>query len=294
MSAPEVSGRFLPSMVYARWKWSVRLGLMLVPFLVFLSGGITLFFTPSKYQSTTLFEFENGPTLHEIPELIVSRTNLDHVANQLELSNRFNMARDNINEIIHKNSKCAVKPDTRLIELSMTHTIPTDARDIAEQMPLSLKFSLTENIRRKNEEKAAEIGSLISEAEDEANVKNAELVNQLKVHGTQPAEAPGQTEVDRARKAAMLADAEVERLKALRSATLAGNIDTLPRLVVHSAPLIPHTAHSPKMGDELAALTVRSLVIGLITALLLPYLLELAFPPHRQTVVMLRDPVEDL
>lgn len=281
-------------MVYARWKWSVRLGLMLVPFLVFLSGGITLFFTPNKYQSTTLFEFENGPPLHEIPELVVSQSNLDHVSNQLELSNRLNLDRDNIIEIIRKNSKCTVKPDTRLVELSMLHTTGTVARDVAEQIPLSLKIMLTENIRRKNEEKATAIKTLISEAEYEANKTAVDLANQEKVHGEQPSEASLLTKLERARKASLLADAEVDRLKALHTATLTDNIDTQPRLIVHSAPTIANTPHSPRMGEELAALTVRSLVIGLITALLLPYLLELAFPPRQQAVVMMRDPVEDL
>jgi hypothetical protein len=281
-------------MVYARWKWSVRLGLMVVPFLVFLSEGLILFLTPSKYRSTTLFEFENGPPLHEIPELIVSRSNLERVAKQLELSNRFGTDRDTSIEVIRKNSKCKVMSDTRLVEFSMSHTNANVARDIAEQMPLGLKIMLEENIRRKNEEKAVAIKDLISEAEYKVSEVSTDLHNVVTFHGMHPTDGIGQIEVERARRAMLLAEAEVEHLDNQRLMVLGGRFDTLPRLVVHSAPTIASAPHSPNIGVELAALTVRSLVIGLFTALLLPYLLELAFPPHRQAVVMMRDPVEDL
>lgn len=66
----EIRGRFLPSRVYSRWKWTVRFGLLIVPFLSFLAGGLTLYLTPGTYRSTTLIELENGPATPKVgPEL---------------------------------------------------------------------------------------------------------------------------------------------------------------------------------------------------------------------------------
>ena len=88
MSSTEIRGRFIPSRVYNRWKWTVRFGLLLIPFLIFLCGGLLLFLTPSKYSSTTLIELENGPPPQECMELLKSRGILDLVSEHLELTKR--------------------------------------------------------------------------------------------------------------------------------------------------------------------------------------------------------------
>ena len=72
MSSTETSGRFLPSRIYSRWKWAIRFGLLLVPFLILLSGGITL------------FGLENGPPPQEIVELVKSRSVLARVVDRLQ------------------------------------------------------------------------------------------------------------------------------------------------------------------------------------------------------------------
>ena len=84
MSSTETSGRFLPSRIYSRWKWAIRFGLLLVPFLILLSGGITLFLSPNKYRSVTLFGLENGPPPQEIVELVKSRSVLARVVDRLQ------------------------------------------------------------------------------------------------------------------------------------------------------------------------------------------------------------------
>lgn len=61
----EIRGRFLPSRVYSHWKWTVRFGLLLIPFLSFLAGGLTSTSPRAPYRSTPLIELENGPELHE-------------------------------------------------------------------------------------------------------------------------------------------------------------------------------------------------------------------------------------
>jgi hypothetical protein len=83
------------------------------------------------------------------------------------------------------------------------------------------------------------------------------------------------------------------KLILLLSARFTEHIAGLPRLSVHSAPVIADKAHSPKMGQKLNELALQSLISGLLCALLLPYLMELAFPPQRERFSK-PDPVEKL
>lgn len=293
MAATEIRGRFLPSRVYSRWKWTVRFGLLLVPFLILLSGGITLFLSANKYRSTTLFGLGNGPPPREIVELLKSRGILERVVDRLELVNRFSVDKETAVEIIRGVTEAKIVPNTQLIEIHVTMVNKVDARDVAEQIPNSLRDYLVEISRKENKDKAGEIDLLIREAADAAGEKSSMVVNLEKFHGAKPTDAAVVTTLERARRISALADAEVERLKNLRSACLTENLETLPQLNIHTAPLISESAHQPKGHDELGDVVIQALVSGLLTALLLPYLMELAFPP-REEVDFVSDPIESL
>jgi DNA segregation ATPase FtsK/SpoIIIE-like protein len=280
MNPTEIRGRFLPSRVYSRWKWTVRLGLLLVPFLIFLSGGLILFLTPNQFRSTTLFSMENAPPPREIVELLESRGVLARVAEQLELEKRMNVDRENAIEIVRSTSVVRIVPETRMIELAVTMVNKVDARDVAEMLPKALKASLMELSEHESEAQAKQFDELIKDATDAAGEKAAHLANLEKVHGSEP-EAPGSaTMLQRARRESLLADAEVERLQHLRAEHVANRIDGQPRLNIHSLPVISESPNEPKIDEELNRLTAKSLVAGLLAALLLPYLMELAFPPR--------------
>jgi hypothetical protein len=279
MEAKEITGRFLPSRVYCRWKWIVRLGLMLVPFLILLSGGVKLFLSPNIYRSSTLFGLENGPPPEEIIELVKSRGLLARVAERLELAKRFNVDRETAVTVIREASDAEIVSGTRMITINVSLTGKIDARDIAEQIPNSLRDYLVEISRKQNEDKLVEIGRLIREATDVAEEKSFELSKVEKFLGADPTDAAALTKLERTRRASMLADAEVERLKNLRSASLTENLENLPRLSIHTAPVIADKAHSPKVDQELGAIVLQALLFGLLSALLLPYLMELVFAP---------------
>lgn len=293
MSPEEKNGRFLPSRVYSRWKWTVRFGLLLVPFFILLSGGVKLFLTPSKYRSTTLFEIENGPSPAEIAELAKSSAIIGRVKERLQLANRLQVDQEPLIAIVKDATVARILPDTRLIELNVTMLNKVDARDIAEQLPICVRDYLVEIIRRKNQEKAAEIQTLIHDAADAATEQAAQVVRMEQIHGAKPNEAGAATTLERARRASMLADAEVERLKNQKSAVLTDQLENLPRLNVHTAPVIAGLPHSPKAGEELESLALQSLLAGVLTALLLPYLMELVFSP-RQEDDFIPVPVENL
>lgn len=292
MSSTEIRGRFLPSRVYNRWKWTVRFGLMLVPFVMLLSGGIEVYLSASKYRSSTLFELENGPPPREIVELVESRGVLERAVEFLKLGDRWSVDREAAITILKGAMTAGVMPDTRLVEIKVTLIGKNDARDAAEQIPVSLKAHLADAAAKKNAEKAREIDGLIREATDAAEEKATALATLEKVHGPKPEDSALAVKHQRASRESLLADAEVERLRNLRSACLAENLDELPKLTVHSAPVISDSPVNRKGGD-LGELALRCLATGLLSALLLPYLMELAFPPRNEAILQ-PDPVADL
>lgn len=276
----ETHARFLPSRIYSRWKWSVRCGLLLVPFLSFLAGGLLLYLSPVRYRSTTLVEFQNSPPAHELAELLESRANLTAVIDQLQLTNLLSLDSDTVVAVLREATEVKVVPDTSLLEVSVTLRQKDTARDTAAQLVRSLRDYLTGIVTTAGKTKADRLESLITHAIDLAEQQATTVANLEKLHGPAPADGAPATLLERARRAALLADAEVERLRTLRNECLTQNLDALPRLVVHSDPVVSQTPCSPQVGLEFSKLIGRSLLLGLLTALLLPYLMELAFPPQ--------------
>lgn len=286
-------GRFLPSRTYARWKWTVRFGLLIVTATVFLAGSVTLYFTPNRYRSSTVFEVVNGPPSQETAALLKSETMLGMVSDQLNLPDRMDLDKFNCIEAISKNTEVKPVKDTRLIRLNVTWTLKTDARDIAQAIPEALVKYLAENNRNQSNAMQAEVQRMIHEAADRAKERSVEWARLRQTHGDPPTDAGAAATVERARRLTEAADIEVERLQSRRRTIEFETLDRLPRLVVHTAPVISSSAVSPKTGEELNRLALTSLAAGLCAALTLPYLLELAFPPPRKrrtTPVPAEDP----
>lgn len=278
MSNLEIHGRFLPSRVYHRWKWAVRLGLLVVPFLLLLSGSITLFLTPSKYESLTLFSMEKGPSGDEIVELLTARDTLRRVSSNLELPNRFNVDSETAQSIIKGTTTVRLIPETQLVEVSTLQMKNTDARDVAEQLPLALKAHLLELSEAEIQSKSRSFQTLIDEAADRAAEKSAEHAKLEQFHGAKPADPAAAATVERSQRMSQLADAEMERLQNEKSEFLTQMIKAQPQLHIHTAPQISSSPHSPNVAKEFSRITLYSLGSGLLVALLLPYLLEFALP----------------
>ena len=280
MNSPEIDGRFLPSRVYHRWKWAVRFGLLVIPFLMLLSGGLTLFLSPNKYRSSAVFSIDQGPAPLEVVELVKSSNILGRVTRGLELHNRWYMDTETAQEIIRGITTAKILPETLLVEITVTHTNKTDARDIAQMLPESLHAELVETSRKQTKAKADEIALLVERSSDSARETAAVVANLEKFHGAVPVDMAAATVLERARRTSHFADAEVVRLRALHTSRLTEDIDSLPSLQFHSRPTIGDSAFSPKKGSELNLLILQSLGWGLLVALLMPYLSELVFPPR--------------
>lgn len=256
----------------------VRFGLMVVPLVMFLSGGIQIYLLSSKYRSGVLFELENGPAAKEMVELVGSRGVLDRVVDHLKLADRMNVDRETAIGILKGVTTAKVMPDTRLVEVEVTLTNKVDARDVAADIPVSLRQHFVDAVQQARAIKVHEMDHLIRDAADMAEEKATVLTQLKKVHDLKSVDADGDLKYQRASRASLLADAEVERLSHLRSACLTDGLNELVKLTIHSAPVISVSPIKSKGGD-LGELALRCLVVGLLCALLLPYLMELAFPP---------------
>jgi hypothetical protein len=278
MNADEIRGRFLPSRVFARWRWTVRCGLWIVPMLVLLAGGLRLYLSPSIYRSFCVFEIVNGPDLRETGELLRSDRVLDRVSDQLELPRRLGVDRVNCGEIIRKNLRTEVLPGTRMIRLDITLHQRAEARDIAAELPRSLVATHADSLRADTAAKVVEIDRLITAASDRARELSVEWIRLEEIHGGESGDPAAAAAIGRARTIATRAEAGVSQLSSLKQAEQTRLIGELPRLVVHTEALIPTRREPAGGGDELGRLVLHSLGWGLAVALLLPYLLELLFP----------------
>jgi hypothetical protein len=279
METANLHGRFLPSRVFSRWKWTVRFGLLILPLVLFLAGALQLYFSPSRYLSRTVFEITNGPSLRETEELLRAENVLARVSEKLDLPRRLDLDRDNCVAGIRSSLETRILKDTRMIRLEVTRTRNIDARDLAEEIPRSLVGYLAESMTANSERKVAELERLATAQADRAKELSNKWIKLEEVHGKQPADPGAATAIDRARRAALAAEVEVERLGSLQQAERTRLIDHLPRLVVHTAPVIGSKPEGPKSGEEMGRLVVICLIWALAAALLLPYLFELAFPP---------------
>lgn len=280
MTPPEIHGRFLPSRVFSRWKWTVRFGLLIVPLLVFLSGGLVLFLSPNVYRSSCLFSHQNGPPPGEIVELLKSDKVLGIVVNNLELTEKLDLDSQNCTDILRESIKIRLVPDTRLLEISTDFRNKQLARDITGETPTALDQHLSQAAQEQFVFQIAEMKNILNDARDTAEEQAVALNRLLTTHAESLDEPVVATATERARRATLLADAEVERIQALIRTSKAERPGRLPHLTVHSDSKISEAPVDPRVGPDLNQLVVRSLIAGLLASLLLPYLLELAFPPR--------------
>ncbi len=286
MENSETTGRFLPSQVYSRWKWVARFGMMVVPMLVLLCGGLILFLTPNNYSSTALVEMENGRSPQETAKLLESSGVLDLVVGELELAQRLNLDHGTAEEILLEATKVKVISDTNLIEVAVTYTQKELAREIADALCHGLARYEKERVQNGVAEKIAKLDRLLLDARDNSAEKAVEISRIEKLQGHPAAGEALARELERARRASLVADTDVERLLVLRADAAASLLNSEPRLIVHSQPVIPSIPSNPKVGTELNNLALQALIAGLAVAVLLPYLCELAFPPQKDPLII--------
>ena len=282
--SPQLAGRFLPSKVYARWKWTVRFGLFGVPLILFLVGGFVLYLAPTKYESKAVFEYRGSRTPAEAAAVLKSRTVQGDVAETLKLAQQWGYDKETVRSILSGITETQVDPASGQIEVAVTHTEKESARDIAAELPKALdryEATLARNAITRRLEAAKRA---VTTAEDEAAAKRKAFAQLISVRGEQPVEPLSKLDLDASR-----IDWEQAQRHAADMRTLVAEIGLELESVgkfatVHSDPIIPMSPTGKKSEDPIGEVTLEALGYGLLFALLVPYLFELVCPFHRRRI----------
>ncbi|MES2921971.1 MAG: hypothetical protein V4819_10505 [Verrucomicrobiota bacterium] len=275
-----LAGRFLPSRVYARWKWTVRFGLSALPLTLFIAGGVTYYLTPSRYESTADFEYLGKRPPAEAAALLRSGNVIAPAIANLKLTERMGMDTDSLSQQLVEAIRTTVDSGTGMIELTVENLQGEIARDLAAELPKSLddyeKSLATAEIKVRLE--GAE--ESVTEGEDEADAKRQDLARLISVRG-QAVDPVSQLDLDAARgdwdhAYQRVLESRAKVADARRELSAPGKW-----VVIHSPPTISNEPVIRKSGDSMGEIIGESLGAGLAFALLAPYLLELAFPRRR-------------
>jgi hypothetical protein len=282
-SKNRLAGRFLPSRVYARWKWTVRCGLCAVPLILFLAGSVVVYLQPSRYQSTAVFKYSGERPAAEVVGLLKSRTLFQRAFDQAELRQKLEIPLDSAFEEWSRLMEAKVDPVSGMIEVKVTHTLKDVARDLAEGLPKALDDYEDGISQRELNDRRTLIRRSLIEAEDEVEIKGNFLSKLISVRGETPADPAARVDIDAAR-----TDWENARNRVLeiemKERTLAESLRVRRKWVeVISEPQISDFPVEAEGDETMAAVILRSLGTGLGLALVVPYLLELLFPRVRKT-----------
>lgn len=237
-----------------------------------------MFLQPGRYESKASFKYLGTRSLTEVETLLKSSRLNETVVKNLELRNHWQVDSENALSIVLEATELKTDSRTGLIELKATHTNREDARNIAASIPASLN-------EYERKVAAANLTSRIEEAQmsatqvrDEAEIEKQALARLIQVRADVIADPVAQLDIDAARQTregtlsrAIEYEQQIRQLKQELSN---------PRdwVEVYTDPVIAQSPVGKKADESLGALIVRVLLIGLATALALPYLLELVCP----------------
>lgn len=271
-----LAGRFLPSRVYARWKWTVRFGLSALPLILFLAGATTLYLSQERYRSTAVFQYLGTRPGGEVTGLLKSWNVVRPAVSSLDLVQRFMVDSDTAVGIVNQLTETSVDAESGLIRVEVTHTNKEVARDLATTLVTSLedyeKSLVTAGIRKRLELAERELTA----AEDEAEQKQEALARLIALRGNEAHDPVARLDLDAAR-----VGWEHARTFALDTRTrVAAHQRELANpgtwVVMHTPPTISATPVEPEKSWTYFILS--AIGTGLAFTLVAPYLLELAFP----------------
>ncbi len=282
--SPQLAGRFLPSKVYARWKWTVRFGLFAMPLILFLAGGVVLYLAPTKYESKAVFEYRGSRTPAEAAALLKSRNVQVDVCDALQLQERWGCDKETNCQILDGITKTLVDQASGQIEVTVTHTEKESARDIAAELPKALDRYETKLSTNAINFRLRELRRATRDGEDEAEARYRNLAKLLSLVGEQSSN-PG----DKLHVTALQIEWEQQCRRVddnkNRIAEMDLELASLGKFTtVHTDPFISQTPAGKKSEDSLGEVSLEALGYGLLFALLVPYLFELACPNHRRFI----------
>ncbi len=273
-----LAGRFLPSRVFARWIWIVRFGLSVVPLILFLAGSLVLYFAPSRYQSSAVFEYLGKRPLPEVEALLKSRNIFDIAADRLELSKRLGVSKGTAFDLVSPQLETSLDAASGWIKLEATYSKSDLARDIAAELTKALESYESSLATRATETRINALETAVTDARDESDAKQQFLTRLISVRGYAPVDPIASLDVDAARHDWQNARARVLDAEAVLAEARLELANPGRWVEIHSVPQISDKAVGRDSDDSLGSVTLKALGAGLAFALLTPYLLELAFP----------------
>ncbi|MES2476045.1 MAG: hypothetical protein V4640_09705 [Verrucomicrobiota bacterium] len=279
-----LAGRFLPSRVYARWVWTVRSCLGMLPVILFLSGALTLYLSAGRFKSSTTFEYLGQRSLADVAALLESSNLLEGIHDSLDLTKRLGVDQETATTILRESTEIRLIPATRQMQVEVVMTPAELSRDVAAEFPKALDAYEISLAEKAIHQRIAHAERDVISAEDSAAMAEKDLARLVSLRGEANGDALAQLDVDTARAAWSHANTQLLEARSL--------VENLNRelaspgtwVALHSIPQIASTAVGPETEDTLGWVVLRSFGIGLVCALAIPYLLELAFPRrHRKS-----------
>lgn len=290
---PPQRGRFLPSLLLARWRWVFLLALLLG-----IGGSVGLVLTrkfsePKRFESRTLLEFnlsEEDDDATAIPDAIgvfTSDAMFRQVAAALQLGTRWEVKdEEELVHLLRGHVQIRHRDGSDLVEVSCWHFNAVDARDVVNGL-LREYGNRVEDSRRERALVMIEVHEAEARAlEGVADNRRKLLVNIIQaVHapeGDDPA-APADRVVGQLEVADAKADYEAvrEELAALKSELskmrLSLNAPVID-FIVHEAPQIPKMPRPLWNPRQALGGAAKLVTLALGASLLFVLVLELLFP----------------
>ena len=279
-----LAGRFLPSRVYARWVWTVRSCLVVLPSILFLAGALTLYLSPSPFKSTVAFEYVGKRPLPDVAELMKSSNLLGRVHDSLELGKRLKIDRGTVTTILRGATEVTPTPATRMIQVDVVLTSAELSRDVAAAFPKALEDYENSLAIAGIKTRLHSAQNEVAAAEDRAASAQKALARLISVRGEETGDPVSLLDVEAARAAWTHSNEQLLGSQALVDSLKLELSSPGIWTVVHTVPQISNSSVGPKSEDTLGMVVLRSIGIGLGCALAIPYLLEIAFPRrHRKS-----------
>jgi uncharacterized protein involved in exopolysaccharide biosynthesis len=255
-------------------------GIVIVTFLlVFFSACVVTYVMPKKYESTAVIQVmpsqraidsvNNGnastPQFFATEfEVITSTMTLKPVVQRLDLTTRWNMTEEEAVAMLKQLTIVNRIQGTDLIEITVKHTNPEEARDIAREIYLSYKKRREDKERDMVENALKELEKAILDQSDVVEEKRKQRDNLLKRDSNSP--EMEQTKQD-VQKEYEVQQEMLDRMKEkLAMDRLNAKVQNL--IEMHEEPLVAQFPSSPNVTLNLLIGAAAGLFLGVLLALI--------------------------
>jgi uncharacterized protein involved in exopolysaccharide biosynthesis len=263
-------------------------GIVIVTFLlVFFSACVVTYLMPKKYESTAVLQVmpsqraidainHANTSTHFFAtefEVITSTMTLKPVVQRLNLASRWGILEEQAVAMLKQLTMVNRIPDTNLIKITVKHTNPEEARDIAQEIYLSYKKRYEDKVREYVESYLKELEMAILDQSDVVEEKRKQRDRFIRVPLTNP---PSRLPYDNPEFQSKLRELqaqlsnEQDTLDAMREKlhNERKNSHDLSQVILHEEPVIAQFPSSPNVNLNLAMGAGLGLLLGGILALI--------------------------